>query len=179
MTLDRYFKLSSYTLLATSTALMAATRHLDLISLTVFAAVFLLAGWLDVSGTAYPVNVRRWVNWLLLAWVPVALADWYIFGSALASVTLRFILVLIALKLLREKRTRDWQWLYALSFLQVLLAAGLMMDSVFLALLLVYVFTALSTLVSFELYRAQQSLAEQSESQSNQVEYWREPSKVK
>jgi protein-glutamine gamma-glutamyltransferase len=176
MTLERYFKLSSYALLAAGTALLTATRHLDLISLLVFAAVFLFAGWIDISGARW-LDTRRWVNWLLLAWVPVALTDWYIFGSAPASVTLRFILVLIALKLLREKRARDWQWLYALSFLQVLLAAGLMMDSVFLALLLVYVFTALSTLISFELHRAQQSLTEQSENQSGQVEYWREPGK--
>jgi protein-glutamine gamma-glutamyltransferase len=175
MTLERYFKLSSYALLATGTALLAATRHLDVFSLTVFAAVFLLACWIDTSGRHWW-DTRRWVNWLLLAWLPVALTDWYLFGSAPASVTLRFFLVSIALKLLREKRARDWLWLYALSFLQVLFAAGLMLDSVFLALLIVYVFTALSTLVSFELNRAQQSLAEHAESQPDRVEYWREPS---
>ncbi len=174
MTLDRYFKLSSYALLATGTALLAATRHLDLFSLTVFAIVFLLALWIDISGARWW-DTRRWVNWLLLAWLPVALTDWYIFGSAPASVTLRFFLVSIALKLLREKRARDWLWLYALSFLQVLFAAGLMLDSIFLALLIVYIFTALSTLVSFELHRAQQSLAEYGENQASRIEYWREP----
>src|SRR5690242_16166837 len=114
MTLDRYFKLSSYALLATGTALLAATHHLDLFSLTVFAIVFLVALWIDVSGKRWW-DTRRWVNWLLLAWLPVVATDWYIFGSAPASVTLRFFLVSIALKLLREKRARDWLWLYALS----------------------------------------------------------------
>jgi len=49
-----------------------------------------------------------------------------------------------------------------------------MLDTLFFVLLMVYLFAALSTLVSFELHRAQQSFAEHQHSQIMHTECWRE-----
>ncbi|MBI1766131.1 MAG: DUF3488 domain-containing protein [Acidobacteria bacterium] len=174
MTLDRYFKLSSYGLLATGTAMLVATHQLDLISLSLFAAVLLLACLID-CGLRRWWEPRRWVNWLVPAWLPVALADWYFLDSTLPAITMRFLLFTVALRLLRQKNDRDWRWLYTVSFMQVLFAAGLMIDTTFLVLLIVYLFAAISTLVSFELQRAAHSFEEQQQSQPGQPEFWREP----
>lgn len=174
MTLDRYFKLSSYILLGTGTAMLVATRQLDLISLVLFAVVLLVACLID-CGVWQWWEPKRWVNWLVPAWLPLALLDWYLFGSTLPALTMRFLLFTVALRLLRKKSERDWRWLYTVSFMQVLFAAGLMIDTMFLVLLIVYLFAALSTLVSFELQRAAHSFDERHHSQLVQTEFWREP----
>lgn len=172
MTLERYFILSSYALLATGTALLMATRQLDPVSLLVFSVVLLGACLLD-CGLGRWWTPQPWVNWLLVGWLAVSVADWYFLDSSLPAIVIRFILFSVALRLLREKRERDWLWLYSVSFLQVLFAAGLMLDTVFFVLLMVYLFAALSTLVSFELHRAQQSFAEHQHSQISRLEFWR------
>ncbi len=173
MTLDRYFKLSSYALLATGTALLVATRQLDLVSLLLFAAVLVLACLID-CGVWQWWAPKRWVNWLVPGWLAVAVADWYLFDSALPAITMRFLLFTVALRLLRQKGERDWRWLYTVSFMQVLFAAGLMIDTLFLVLLIVYLFAALATLVSFELQRAAHSFDEHQHSQLAQTAFWRE-----
>ncbi len=174
MTLDRYFKLSSYALLATGTAMLVATHQLDLVSLLLFAAVLLLACLID-CGVWQWWEPKRWVNWLVPAWLLVAVADWYLLDSTLPAITMRFLLFTVALRLLRQKGERDWRWLYTVSFMQVLFAAGLMIDTLFLVLLIVYLFAALATLVSFELQRAAHSFDEHQHSQLAQTAFWREP----
>ena len=173
MTLERYFNLSSYALLAASTALLAATRQLDAITLTLFGAALLLACVID-SGVGRWWAPRRWMNWLLIGGLLAAVAAWYFFDAALPPLTMRFLLFTVALRLLRQKHERDWRWLYTVSFLQVLFSAGLLLGTTFLALLIVYLFAALSTLVSFELRRAQHSFDEHRHSELNLTEYWRE-----
>lgn len=174
MTLDRYFKLSSYALLGTGTAMLVATHQLDLLSLLLFAVVLVLACLID-CGVWQWWEPKRWVNWLVPAWLPIAAVDWYLFDSTLPAITMRFLLFTVALRLLREKGERDWRWLYTVSFMQVLFAAGLMIDTLFLALLITYLFAALATLVSFELQRAAHSFDEHQHSHLTQTEFWREP----
>jgi hypothetical protein len=166
MTLDRYFRLSSYALLTTSFAMLAATGQLDLFSLGAFPLVLALA-WLIDSGRLPWAGSPRWAGWLLFAYLPLMLAERYYFGVPPTRVVIHFVLVSAALKLLCRKRTRDWLWLYFISFFQVLLAAGLTVDTNFFLLLLLYLFAALATLVSFEIWRAQASV------QAPPVEYWR------
>jgi protein-glutamine gamma-glutamyltransferase len=178
MTLERYFKLSSYALLGTGTAMLVATRQLDLVSLLLFAAVLVIACLID-CGVWQWWEPKRWVNWLVPAWLPIAVADWYLLDSTLPAITMRFLLFTVALRLLRNKSERDWRWLYTVSFMQVLFAAGLMIDTLFLVLLVVYLFAALSTLVSFELQRAAHSFDEHQHSQLTQTEFWREPRRPK
>lgn len=173
MTLERYFNLSSYLLLTTGTAMLFATRQLDPLSLGAFSIALLAACLID-CGWGRWWEPKAWVNWLLLGWLAFSFADWYFLEAALPTVVIRFILFTVALRLLRVKRERDWLWLYTVSFLQVLFAAGLMLDTVFLILLIVYLFAALSTLVSFELQRAQNSFAESHPEQPlHTPHYWR------
>lgn len=173
MTLERYFILSSYLLLAMGTALLVATRQLDPVSLTVFSLALLAACLID-CGLGRWWKLKPWANWLLVGWLAISVADWYFLESSLPTIVIRFILFSVALRLLRAKRERDWLWLYSVSFLQVLFAAGLMLDTWFLVLLIGYLFAALSTLISFELHRAQQCFAEHKPNQLMHVDIWRE-----
>lgn len=174
MTLERYFNLSSYGLLATGTALLVATQQLDALSLGLFSFALLFAAAMDCGNWRRWWEPQAWMNWLVLGGLGFSLADWYFLQTAVPTVIIRFILFTVALRLLRPKRERDWLWLYTVSFLQVLFAAGLMLDTTFLLLLIVYLFAALSTLVSFELQRAQQQFVATHPGEAVPLpQYWR------
>ena len=59
-------------------------------------------------------------------------------GGVEVAVLAHLILFLSAVKLLQRKADRDWFFLYLISFFTVLLAAGLTVSPIFLAILIVY-----------------------------------------
>ena len=69
------------------------------------------------------------------------------------------IVFLSVIKLLQVKADRDWVFLYLISFFEILLAAGLSFSPAFLALLIIYLVCALSTIIAFEIHKAKQNLA--------------------
>jgi hypothetical protein len=169
MTLDRYFRLSSYALLTTSFLMLVATGFLDLIAPLLYAGV-LIGGWLIDSGRAQWRVPKKLANFLVIGYVPVALIDWRVLGALPVVVVIHFIFFASSLKLLHPKDNRDWLWLYVVAFFEMLLAAGMTIDTTFFVLLLVFLFAALSTLTSFEIRRAQDSASRA------EVEIWRETS---
>ena len=174
MTLERYFRFSSYTLLTTSFLMLVATRQLDWPSTLLFSGV-LLFGWF--------VDARR-VQWtmppllmsvLMLVFLPFPLIDWLVLQTSPIVTLIHFIFFASAMKLLQAKRSRDWLWLYVVAFFQMLLAAGMMIDTTFFVLLVAFLFSAISTLITFEMRRAQQTLDEARQPQEiSEFEFWRE-----
>ena len=65
---------------------------------------------------------------------------------------------LSAVKLLQQKRDRDWVFLYLISFFEVLLAAGLSFSPVFLVTLTLYLLCSVSTIIAFEIQKSKRSL---------------------
>ena len=82
------------------------------------------------------------------------LIDWQVLHSPPVIVVTHFILFISACKLLERKSHRDWLWLYLVSFFELIMAAGMTIDAVFLALLITFLFSAVSSLISFEIRRA-------------------------
>jgi protein-glutamine gamma-glutamyltransferase len=87
--------------------------------------------------------------------LPLWALDKYWLNEWPQTITLHLLLAWIALRLLRFKRNKDWLWLYVASFLAVLLTASVMLDARFFVLLVIYLLAGISTLVSFEIRRAQ------------------------
>lgn len=117
MSLDRYFRISSYALVATSFLMLVATGYLDLLAPALYAGV-LVTGWLIDSGRLRWRVPKKLANWLVVAYVPLALGDWLVLGSAPVVVVIHFILFASSLKLLHPKENRDWLWLYVVAFLK-------------------------------------------------------------
>ncbi|HJU93833.1 MAG TPA: DUF3488 and transglutaminase-like domain-containing protein, partial [Pyrinomonadaceae bacterium] len=69
------------------------------------------------------------------------------------------IVFLSAVKLLQVKKDRDWDFLYLISFFEVLLAAGLSFSPVFLGTLTLYLLCGLCAVTAFEIQKARRSLA--------------------
>ncbi len=173
MSLDRFFIFSSYAMFTTGFVMLAATRHLDGLSLALFA-VGLSAGWLiDTGRLRWSISQRR-ANWLMAGYLFFAAAEWQVFGMSPVIVILHFVFFASSLKLLRKKTGRDWLWLYVVTFCQVLMTAGMMVDTTFLFLLIVYLFAAVSTFAGYEIHRSALAFAASHASQPIVVEYWKE-----
>src|SRR5262249_2325840 len=153
MSLDRYFIFSSYAMFTAGYVMLASTRQLDLLSLGLFAVV-LGAGWLiDTGRISWSIGHRR-ANWLMAGGLAFVLAEWYVLGVSPVTVILHFVFFAAALKLLRRKAARDWIWLYVVTFCQVLMTAGMMIDTTFLFLVIVYLFAAVSAFIGYEIHRS-------------------------
>lgn len=174
MTLERYFRLSSYTLLTTSFLMLVATRQLDWPSILLFSGV-LLFGWQVDAGRIKWQLPTTLVSVLMLVFLPFPFVDWLVLQTPPIVALVHFIFFASGMKLIQAKRSRDWLWLYVVAFFQMLLAAGMMIDTTFFALLIMFLFSAISTLVSFEMRRAQQVLEESQQPQEiSEFEFWRE-----
>jgi len=174
MTLDGYFRVSSYALLATSFVMLAATGQLDWLSVALFTAV-LAVGWLVDSGRLRFRIPKRLITGLMVGYLPMALLDWWLVGSMPVIVLVHFIFFASSFKLLQPKLNRDWLWLYVVAFFEMLLAAGMTIDTTFLLLLIAFLFAAISTMASFEVRRGQQAFA----AHAPAVVFRREPAKAR
>ncbi len=173
MSFDRHFIVSSYALLATSFAMLTATRQLDWLAILFFVVV-LAAGFLIDTGQLRWNLSRRWANVLALGYVAVAMFEWQVLRVSSVLAVGHFVLVTTAMKLLQTKNNRDWLWLHIVSFGLVLMSAGLSAGTTFLLLLTVYIFAAISTFIGFEIRRSRQSFVEDLPNQTLSVELWRE-----
>lgn len=172
MSLERYFIFSSYAMFTSGFVMLASTRQLDVFSLALFAIV-LIAGWLiDTNRVRWSVG-QRWANWLMGGCLTFVVSEWYLLGVSPVVVILHFVFFASSLKLLKRKTARDWLWLYVVTFCQVLMTAGMMVDTTFFFLVVVYLFTAVSAFIGYEIHRSGQVFAANNSSRRIAVEYWR------
>lgn len=184
MTLEVYFKLSSYGLIATSVVMLAATGQLEWWAVTAFSLALLTAGLLDAGRMSlrhpsFAVRSQRWqdqwgkVVWLFrFALIPLYLLEIYWIKTPPLAAAFHVVLAWLALHLLRDKHNGDWLRLYAASFFAVFLAAFLTLDALFFVFLVVYLLAGLSTLVSFEIRRTQDEWQQQHR-QAETINFWR------
>jgi protein-glutamine gamma-glutamyltransferase len=173
MNLERYFIFSSYAMFMTGYVMLASTRQLDVLSLGLFAVV-LGAGWLIDSGRLNWSVGHRSANWLMAGGLVFLSAEWYALGVSPVTVTLHFVFFAAALRLLRRKSSRDWIWLYVVTFCQVLMTAGMMVSTTFLLLVIVYLFAATSAFIAYEMRRSASAFAANNPSRRVTVEYRKE-----
>src|SRR5262247_1504853 len=170
MNLERYFIFSSYAMFMTGYVMLASTRQLDVFSLGLFAVV-LGAGWLIDTGRLSWSIRHRSANWLMAGGLAILITEWYALGVSPVTVTLHFVFFAAALRLLRRKASRDWIWLYVVTFCQVLMTAGMMISTTFLLLVIIYLFAATSAFIAYEMRRSASAFAANNPSRQITVEY--------
>jgi transglutaminase-like putative cysteine protease len=156
--MDSYFRTTSYAFIATAFLALALTGDLDALSILLYAAALVFSYYRDVRG-ATRLRLREWM-WRTLAilYIPFLFIDATIFSSqviALAHLTL----FASAAKLFQNKRDRDWVFLYLIAFFQMLLAAGLTINTTFIVSLALFLFFFVSTLAAFEIRRARREVS--------------------
>jgi transglutaminase-like putative cysteine protease len=174
MQFNTYFRLASYaTVAAAGLALFVAGGTGA--GLAVAFAVILIAAW-KLEGTRWQLSERLALIVILVS-LPLFYFDWrvlalyldvqFIEGGAISrastevTVLAHLILFLASVKLLQRKGDRDWFFLYLISFFEVLLAAGLSASPTFMAMLMLYLLCALTTIVAFEIQKARQKVTSQ------------------
>jgi protein-glutamine gamma-glutamyltransferase len=178
MEFDSYFRLTSYATVAAAVLALCVAGGIGVPLMLVFAVA--LAVGFKLEGTNWQLTERAALV-VIISSIPVFYLDWRVLtpmliavdagggrlspdasgvarGGIEVAVLAHLILFLSAVKLLQRKADRDWFFLYLISFFTVLLAAGLTVSPVFLALLIVYLLCVLSTVVAFEIQKARKKV---------------------
>ncbi|MGH9871457.1 MAG: transglutaminase TgpA family protein [Pyrinomonadaceae bacterium] len=163
MSLETYFRAFSYATIAVATLALLLAGGLSATLAILFWLVMIFA-W-KAEGTKWQLSERTVLVVVLLS-IPLFLLDWKFqqsIGETAAKVGVtalaHLIVFLSAVKLLQEKKDRDWVFLYLISFFEVLLAAGLSFSPVFLSTLTLYLLCSVSTIIAFEIQKSKRSLA--------------------
>ncbi len=166
MSFETFFRAASYTTVACGAAALGVAGGLGWGLALAFAAVLVAGWWLEAMQRQ--LSERAGLIVILIS-LPLFYLDWRMQASlapaneevnAGVAALVHFTLFLSAVKLIQVKTDRDWVFLYLISFFVVLLGAGMSVSPFFIAALILYLFFALLTIVSFELRRAQKKFSQ-------------------
>lgn len=150
----RYFLISSYITVACAAAMLLMSNRASAYISAGFAAALVIAAMIEEKKWQLSERVGTIISLVLLAaflfvWkYPVAERTNLQSFSEFESLSL-FLLLLTAVKLLQIKKSRDWLFVYILSFFSALLATGVGFGLLQSLLLIIYLFFALTALVCF------------------------------
>jgi transglutaminase-like putative cysteine protease len=160
LSFDTFFRAASYGTVACGALGLAASGGMGA-GLAVAFVLVLVGAWVS-EGRRWQLSERTGLVVVLLS-MPLFYLDWKFQGGAgvgseraqvAVSALVHLTLFLSSVKLFQIKADRDWLFLYLISFFEILLAAGLSISPLFMLMLGLYMFSALLTIVSFELRRA-------------------------
>ncbi len=152
--IERLFQTSLFLLVVTGFATLASTGKLDLFSvLFVLAALFLRAYFLLRDRPCF--IPRRITSWLAVIYFLIFIVDFFFFsGRDLVTPAVHLVLFGMCVKLFNVERDRDYIYLAVLSFLMVLSAAILTVDSAFLGAFALFLVLAVFCFMAMEMRRS-------------------------
>ncbi len=150
MAIERYFSVALYLLVLTGFGTLASTGGLDLLAVLVVGCALLVRGYHLITHQQFTIP-ERWTTYLTLLYVFVYFADYFLVAGSFLAATVHLVLFLMVVRLFSSQRTRDHYMLAVLSFLMVLGAAVLTVDSVFLFSFAGFLLVAVITFVLMEM----------------------------
>jgi transglutaminase-like putative cysteine protease len=151
--IERYFDVSLFLLVVTGFVTLSSTGRLDSFSvLAVSAALLIRAGFLLQDRKV--VIPDSWSSYLALCYVLVFGADLFFVSGSFVTAAVHLVLFSMVVKIFSVRRDRDHLYLAILSFLEVLAAAVLTVDTTFLVAFLVFMLLAVTTFISMEMKRS-------------------------
>src|SRR5208282_4270670 len=131
--IEHLFQVSLFLMIVTGFGTLAATGKLDLLSLILVFSALLLRGIFLLRQQPVVIS-RRITSWLAVVYLGIFVLDFFFFsGQDFVAPSVHLVLFGICVKLFNIERDRDYTYLAVLSFLMVLSAAILTVDSAFLA----------------------------------------------
>jgi transglutaminase-like putative cysteine protease len=144
------YKLTSYCLIASGFLALAMTGAVGLLPLLLFAAA-LAASWFLDTGRLRRTPPAWTFRAAALAYIPLYYVDFAFLSRSFTVSTLHLMLFVAALRLITSAADRAFLHLYLLSFAALLAAAALTMDLAFLFCLFLFLVSAVSALILFEM----------------------------
>ena len=159
---EHYFFAISYLVTICGLLALFLSGGIGVIVLTFFVLATVLAWFLENS--RWQISERVGVV-LIVCVIPLFILNWKFqilgSGAALATGSLaRLILFLCAIKLFQKKSHRDWVFIYIISFFEMLLAAGLSISPLYLAILVAYLFCMICAITAFEIQKSANDISE-------------------
>lgn len=151
---ERFFQWSLYLLLVTGFAALMGTNKLDLPSLAIVIPALLFRGYLLLMRKELTLP-ERWTTYLTLLYFAFYAADFFYFSQTFISATVHMVLFSMVVKIFSVRRDRDLVYLAVLSFLMVLAAAVLTVDTLFLLTFSLFILVAIATFISLEMRRSE------------------------
>lgn len=156
--MESYFRTTSYALVTTAFLALALTGSLDGVSMVLYSIAVVVCFYRDVRASTR-LRLREWM-WRAIAigYVPFVFIDGALISNRVLALV-HMTLFVSAAKLFQDKRDRDWVFLYLIAFFQMLLAAGLTFNAIFVGSLAAFLFFFISTLAAFEIRRARRQVS--------------------
>ena len=151
--IHRYFELALYLLVFTGFATLASTGGLDIPTVVAVSAALLVRGYTLVKRRNLVIP-ERWTTVLTIVYVAFYLVDYLLISGSFLNATVHLVLFVMVVRLFSAQRARDHYFLSVISFLMVLAAALLTVDSVFLLAFGGFLLMAVATFVLMEMKRA-------------------------
>jgi protein-glutamine gamma-glutamyltransferase len=151
--IQRYFEAALYLLVVTGFATLVSTGGLDLPAVLLVGAAILFRGYLLATRLTLLIP-EAWTTTLTLGYVAFYLADYFVFSGVFVTATVHLVLFVMVVRLFSSKRDRDYYFLAVISFLMVLAAAVLTVDSTFLLAFAAFMLTAVVTCILMEMRNA-------------------------
>ncbi len=158
----KYFQISVHALIITAFFALASTGRLDTLSLVIFTAGAAWSLFRAVKDAPPPLTAR---GGFILSWVylGVFLLDVVAFSRSFIPATIHLVLFLELVKLYQEKSDKDYLYLIVLAFLKILASSSLTIDMSFVITLVLFMIALVSTLMSFDMFRAERKAGAQTE----------------
>jgi len=150
MAIERYFNVALYLLVLTGFGTLASTGGLDLLAVVVVGCALIIRGYHLITHQQFTIP-ERWTTYLTLLYVAIYFADYFFVSRSFLVATVHLVLFGMVIRLFSLQRARDHFMLAVLSFLMVLAAAVLTVDSVFLFCFAGFLLVAVITFVLMEM----------------------------
>ncbi len=150
---QRYFEVALYLLVVCGFGTLASTGGLDLPTILLVMAALLFRGYLLATRRTWLIP-ESWTTTLTLGYVAFYLADYFVFSGLFVSATVHLVLFVMVVRLFSTRRDRDYYFLAVISFLMVLAAAVLTVDSSFLLAFAAFMLMAVAACILMEMRSA-------------------------
>ncbi len=170
---ERFFQWSLYLMVVVGFAALMGTNHLDLPSLALVLPALLLRGIFLLMRKTVLIP-ERWTSMLTILYFAFYAADYFYFSQSFINATVHMVLFIMVVKIFSVRRDRDLLYLAVLSFLMILSAAVLTVDTLFLLTFSVFILVSIATFISMEMRRSEREaiVAQVPQRQDTQFHGW-------
>jgi hypothetical protein len=151
--ISRYFDVALYLMVLSGFGTLAQTGQLDAITVLLVTAALSVRAYLLLRRKTFILPDRS-TQYVTLAFTVFYLADFFWVSGSFVSATVHLVLALMVVRLFSAHRDRDYVFLAILSFLAVLAASVLTVNSAFLVMFAIFLLTAVATFILLEIRRS-------------------------
>jgi len=150
LAIRRYFEVALYLLVLTGFVTLASTGGLDLVTAVLVGLAILFRGYCLATRRTFLIP-ESWTTLLTVAYVAFYLADYFLLSRAFLNATVHLVLFVLVVRLFSARRDRDHYFLAVISFLMVLAASVLTVDTTFLLAFAAFMLMAVATFILMEM----------------------------